>query len=79
MIGLEPAQDRPRVGQHLAVVELEDRDEVLAAQRPDGRAVVRVDVDPLDRQALVAEGERDALDVRRVGDAEDAHRGVRVR
>ena len=34
--------------------------------------VVGIDVDPLDRDALVAGGERDALDVRRERDPVDA-------
>ena len=38
----------------------------------DGRAVVRVDVDPLDREALVAGGKRDPLDVGRERNPVDA-------
>ena len=49
-----------------------DGHERLPAHRLDRRAVERVDVDPLDLDALVAGGERDALDVRRERDPVDA-------
>ena len=73
MARLEPFEDRGRVGDDLAVLRDEEGDEPLPAHRLDRRAVVRVDVDPLDIEALVPDRERDALDVRREGDPVDAH------
>jgi hypothetical protein len=68
----EPIDDRRRVADDLASVD-EHRDEMLAAHRLDGRAVIRVDVDPLDRDRFVPGGERDPLDVGREGNAVDAN------
>jgi hypothetical protein len=58
------------------VVGLQDRHEVLSGELADRRAVGRVDVDPLDRDALVGERERDALDVGGEGDPQHAHGGA---
>ena len=71
--------DGHRVGDHLAVLQRQDRDERLPAQRDDRGAVVRVDVDPVDLQALVPRGERDAVDVRRVRDPQTRRSGSRQR
>src|SRR5207248_6202284 len=69
----DPAQDSRRIGQNGAVVRDEHGHELLAADLQHGRAIRRVDVDPFDLDALVAERERDALDVGRERDPEDAH------
>ena len=76
-MALQPGDDPHRVDDDLAVVGLHDGHEVLAAELADGRAVGGIDLDPIGRQALVAEGERDALDVRGEGDPQDAH-GPRI-
>jgi hypothetical protein len=74
-VALQPGDDPHGVDEHLAVVGLEHRDEVLAAELAHGATVGRVDVDPFDGDALVPEGQRDALDVRGEGDPQDAHGG----
>ena len=66
-VGFEPLDDGGRVDDHLVAVD-ENRHERLAADRLDRRAVGRVDVDPLDLDALVPRGKRDPLDVRRERD-----------
>lgn len=75
---LEPIDDRRRVADYLHSVD-EHRDEALAAHSLDGRAVIRVDVDPLDLDRLVPGGERDPLDVRREGNSVDANQIQRFR
>ncbi len=68
---LEPLDDRRRVADDLDAVD-EYRDERLAADVLDGRAVVRIDVDPLDGDGLVPGSERDPLDIRRERNPVDA-------
>ena len=68
----EPIDDRRRVADDLASVD-EYRDETLAAHCFNRRAVIRVDVDPLDFDRLVPGGERDSLDIGREGNAVDAN------
>ena len=58
----------------LAVLRDEHGDELLPADLADRRAVVQVDLDPLDLDALEGERERDTLDVRRERDAQHADR-----
>ena len=72
MARFEPLEDRGRVRDDLAVPGDEHRDEPLPTHRLDRRPVVWVDVDPLDLEALVPDGERDALDVGRERDPVDA-------
>ena len=67
----EPLENLRRVGEH-EPVGFEHRHPSLSTDRLDVRAVVRVNVDPFDLDALVARGERDPLDVRREGDPVDA-------
>lgn len=69
---LEPIDDHRRVAQDLIPVD-EHRDETLAAHILDGRAVIRVDVDPLDLDRLVPGCERDPLDIGREGNSVDAN------
>ena len=69
---LELLDDRGGVDEH-AAVELEHGHELLAAQADDLAAIGGVDVDPLGRQALVAQRQRDPLDVGRERDPPDAH------
>ena len=68
---LEPIDDRRRVADDLRSVD-EHRDERLAAHGLDGRAVTRVDVDPLDLDRLVPRGKRDPLDIGRERNSVDA-------
>ena len=68
---LEPGEDPRRVEEDLPV-RLDHGDEVLAGDGAHGRAVGRIDVDPLDGDALVPGRERDALDVGGERDAVDA-------
>ena len=70
--------DAHRVGDDLAVVGLHHRHEVLAGELDDGRAVVGVDVDPVDGDRLVGEGQRHPLHVGGVRDPVDAHQLVVV-
>jgi hypothetical protein len=59
-----------RIGDDSPVVN-EHRDERLAAYSFDLAAVGGIDVDPLDLDLLMGEGQRNALDVRRKRDAVD--------
>ncbi len=68
---LQPRENAWGVRDDLVAVD-EHRDEPLAAHRLDGRAVIRVDVDPLDCDRLVSGCERDPLDVGREGNSVDA-------
>ena len=68
---LEPLDDGRRVAENLVAVD-EHRHERLPAHRLDRGAVARIDVDPLELDALVAGCERDALDVRRERNPVDA-------
>lgn len=65
---LEILEDRRRIGDYALAVD-DHRDERLAAHSHDLTAVVGVDPDRFDIEALVREGEGDALDVGRVPDA----------
>ena len=73
---LDPVDDPHRVDDDLAVVGDQHRHELLAAGLDDGRAVVGGHVDPVDGDRLVGQGEGHALDVGRVGDAEDPRHGA---
>ena len=68
---LEVMQDARGVGDDVVAID-EHRDELLAAHRAQRGAVGRVERDRLHLDALVREGERDALDVGGVGDAVEA-------
>ena len=70
---LELAHDLHRVVYHRAVIEFEHRHEALTADALHERAVLVGDPDRLHLKALVREGERDALDVRRERRAVEAH------
>ena len=75
---LEPVDDDRRIADDLVSVD-QHRDERLTAQSLNRRAVVRVDVDPLDLDRLVPGGERYPLDVGREGNAVDANQIQRFR
>jgi hypothetical protein len=68
---LEPAQDDRRVGDD-RVGGLENRNEILATQCPQRGAITGIDLHPVRLDALVRQGERDPLDVRRERDPVNA-------
>ena len=72
---LEVLEDRRRVGDDEVAVD-QDGDERLAGDLLDGRAVLGVDPDRLDLEPLVGQGERDAVDVGRVGEPVELEHGV---
>ncbi len=74
---VQPAQDHRRINDDLVVSD-EHRDEALATDRDDRRAIVAVSIDPVDLNPLVCRCKRNPLDVGRERTAVDPERSAQA-